>query len=324
MWLRSPDNFAEDPVILNVVNNRGEKTRVLGWVFELMLYAASHGTDGYLPEIKFREVVPSKKWREILTNPPGGGTAIVHRRGDKCDCMIHPVDWPDTAADLYLHHYLASNPSREETDVARAKSAELRDGELRAAVRHRDKSRCRYCDVKVRWSDRRSAQGGVYDHVDPKIAAGAANLVVACRGCNSRKGNRTPDAAGMTLLPVPGTAVASGTDPDPTTVVDDRSSTRVPVRDWTGRATDPPGDPPGPQPPAPPRPPPAGDAGPAGYRPTVGPPTVTRTSRHPNPHLRNAITGLQPDDHAGLPDPAALDAADRDISFDLLEEDHHV
>lgn len=326
MWLRTSDNFASDPVILNVVRNRGEKTRVLGWVFELMLYAASHGTDGYLPEIMFREVVPSARWREILTAPPGGGTAIIHRRGDKCPCMINPVEWPETAADFYLHHYLASNPSREETDVARAKAAELRDSELRAAVRHRDKGRCRYCEVKVRWSDRRSAQGGVFDHVDPTIAAGAANLVVSCRGCNSRKGKRTPDAAGMTLLPVPGTAPVSGTgsgsDPDPDDLVEGWSSTHAPARDGTGRAIDPVGDQPQ-RSPGPARPPPAGDAGPTGYRPTVGPPTLPRTSRHPNPFLRSAITGLDPGDHAGLPDPQALAAADRDLSFEDMETDHY-
>jgi hypothetical protein len=323
VWLRLPDNLASDPVILNVVRSRSEKTRVLGWTTELMLYCASHLTNGYLPAIVFNEVVTSRKWREILTNPPGGGTPIVHRAGDKCECMINPVAWPDTAADYYLHHYLLSNPTREENDVHKAKGAELRDPELRAAVRHRDKSRCRYCEVKVRWSDRRSAQGGVIDHVDPRIAAGAANLVTSCRGCNSRKGNRTPDAAGMTLLPPYGTpipATGSESDLERFEQSDLDATTHAPVRDGTGRAFDPTATDPGDDPA---RPPPAGDAGPAGYRPTVGPPTMTRPSAHPNPYVRSGMTGLAPDDNAGLPDPDALDAADRDLSFEDMERDHY-
>lgn len=317
MWLRSPDNFASDPVVLNICSNQGEKTRVLGWVFELMLYCASHGTDGYIPRIVFNEVVRSRKWREILTAPPNGGTALIHRRGDKCECMINPVDWPDTASDFYVHHYLLSNPTREENEVHKAKAAELRDTELRAVVRHRDKSRCRYCEVKVRWSDRRSAQGGVIDHVDPRIAAGAANLVVSCRGCNSRKGNRTPDAAGMTLLAPYGTP-RSESDLEPIAQSVPGPTTHAPVRDGTGRVPTPTATTPEPAG----RPPPAGDAGPDGYRPQLGPPTTPRTSHHPNPYLRSGITGLAPDDHAGLPDPDAVDAADRDLSFDQMEADY--
>jgi 5-methylcytosine-specific restriction endonuclease McrA len=327
-WLRVSDNYATDPVLMNVCRTRGDKTKVLGWIVELMLYSASHLTDGYIPELIFRDIVRSPKWREALTSPAGGGTALVHKPGDKCACMVNPVAWPDTAADYYLHHYLMWNPSREENDVARAKAAELRDRELLAIVRKRDLGRCRYCAVAVVWADRRSSLGGVYDHVDPAIAAGAANLVVACRGCNSRKGHRTPDAAGMTLLPVPGSAPgpadlsrdqlnAGAGDPTQTSRSGADTTTRVPVRDGTGRASQPsppptsgdqggsasgvdvagPADPRGPWSPGP------------GDQPTTGPPSTPRTSRHPNPYLRPGIRAPDPRDHAGLPMPEAIDAA---------------
>lgn len=64
----------------------------------------------------------------------------------------------------------------------------------------RDRMMCAYC-------------GGVFrdeeltaDHVHPESRGGAwswTNLVAACRGCNSRKDNRTPEEAGMPLLYVP-------------------------------------------------------------------------------------------------------------------------
>lgn len=55
-------------------------------------------------------------------------------------------------------------------------------------------ARCRYCG------------GGEYlavDHVVPRCQGGGdelSNLVVACKSCNSRKGGRTPEQAGMVLL----------------------------------------------------------------------------------------------------------------------------
>jgi hypothetical protein len=338
-WLRLSDNYGTDPVILNVCRTRGDKTRVLGMVVELMLYCASHLTDGYVPELIFRDIVRSPKWRDALTGA-AGGTPLVHKPGDKCACMINPVAWPDTAADYYLHHYLMWNPSREESDVARAKAAELRDRELLAIVRKRDRGRCRYCAVPVNWADRRSGLGGVYDHVDPALAAGAANLVVACRGCNSRKGHRTPDGAGMTLLPVPGTGAPAyptpdlGHDPGPTSWSDPEPSTGTTrVRDGTGRVPvpGPPGensgdlggsgqgaDVAGPPDPGGPRSPDHPDPEPP---PQVGPATTRRTSRHPNPYLRPGIRGPDPLDHAGQPMPEAIDEALAEYNAFTEEDD---
>lgn len=65
-------------------------------------------------------------------------------------------------------------------------------------VYRRDLDRCRYCGA----SDDLSI-----DHVVPRLRGGtddASNLVVACAPCNSRKGARTPEQAGMALRPVPG------------------------------------------------------------------------------------------------------------------------
>lgn len=65
-------------------------------------------------------------------------------------------------------------------------------------VFERDKHRCRYCGV--------AGSGLSLDHVVPQSRGGANepwNLVTACGSCNSRKGARTPEEAGMALLPVP-------------------------------------------------------------------------------------------------------------------------
>jgi hypothetical protein len=72
--------------------------------------------------------------------------------------------------------------------------------EVRKAVRARDGSFCRYCGVDVNWNDRRGPQGATYDHVNPAGSSSDINVVVCCRSCNSRKGFRTPEAAGLSLI----------------------------------------------------------------------------------------------------------------------------
>lgn len=68
---------------------------------------------------------------------------------------------------------------------------------LSPMVLARDGHRCRYCRSRSHLS---------VDHLIARSRGGLdemRNLVTACRSCNSRKGARTPDEAGMTLLPCP-------------------------------------------------------------------------------------------------------------------------
>lgn len=61
------------------------------------------------------------------------------------------------------------------------------------AVMERDRETCRYCGT---------TDNITVDHVVPRCQGGTdheANLVACCRSCNSRKGGRTPEQAGMVL-----------------------------------------------------------------------------------------------------------------------------
>lgn len=74
------------------------------------------------------------------------------------------------------------------------KKARITPG-LRREVYERDAYACRYCGAR---------RGLTLDHVLPESRGGevsAENLVTCCQPCNSRKGARTPDEAGMTLHP---------------------------------------------------------------------------------------------------------------------------
>jgi hypothetical protein len=64
----------------------------------------------------------------------------------------------------------------------------------------RDKFTCQYCGAQPALGDMD------VDHVIPRSRGGESswhNLVAACRACNLRKSNATPEEAGMTLLNKP-------------------------------------------------------------------------------------------------------------------------
>jgi 5-methylcytosine-specific restriction endonuclease McrA len=72
---------------------------------------------------------------------------------------------------------------------------------VRLQVLERDAYRCRYCAG--------FAGHLCIDHVLPQSRGGEHtpdNLVTACKPCNSRKRNRTPEEAGMVLRPLDGAA----------------------------------------------------------------------------------------------------------------------
>lgn len=62
----------------------------------------------------------------------------------------------------------------------------------------RDSNTCQYCG--------RNTRPMTVDHIKPKSDKGKdswSNLICACVACNTKKGNRTPEQAGMKLLKQP-------------------------------------------------------------------------------------------------------------------------
>lgn len=94
----------------------------------------------------------------------------------------------------------APYPDRQGLSKERKSGAErTAEWRLRTQVFERDNFTCRYCgvtDYPRGWL--------VADHVvpEPDGPTTLENLVTACRPCNSRKGGRTPDEAGMPLRDV--------------------------------------------------------------------------------------------------------------------------
>lgn len=167
------------------------------------------GTDGV--------VTPGNVARLTLDRSAGTKAAALlvkyrlwHAAGHGCEACPQPPDGAWVFHQWFQFRYGTGGAER----VARDKASERKNAAIVEAVWARDTgpdgvARCRYCATVVhrpssgKGGDRRSKLIGHLDHVDPGRAVGATNIVVACGPCNQEKAARTPEAAGMTLLPPP-------------------------------------------------------------------------------------------------------------------------
>lgn len=271
-WVRY-DDTTPDSVKFTQLASPMQRLALLGAHVTLVCTSAVSGTDGLLDKAAFK-AIPGTIQRALLTSVMGKAP-LVHRRGDECECLAGR-GWPD-GAEYCVHDYLAYNPAAAEYELSKVQRKERRNPSMVRRVRNRDRDLCRYCGNPTDWADRRGPRGGQVDHVDP-MQAGEVNLVVCCRDCNQKKGKRTPDEAGMRLLPAPdsdGLRSMSQSNGRPIVEVPAQANSYA-SRDGSGRV--------GVESSASPN-----DEGPV------------RTAGDGNPYLREAITGPKPQYHTGVP-----------------------
>lgn len=171
-------------------------------------YCDEHQTDGIIPG----EALKTFRFRGVKSI-----ALLIQSCGQKTDGTPYAPLWTAHAHGYRMHDYLDHNDCREvvlarisDKDWDRARNDFVRrvnrDRALVQLIRRRDGDYCRYCGSEVNWADRRGPQGGTYDHVDPDGPELVTNIVVACRSCNSRKGNRSLahiKTLGMCLKPAP-------------------------------------------------------------------------------------------------------------------------
>lgn len=134
---------------------------------------------------------------------------LWHSAGHSCARCTQPPPGAYVFHDWSDYGYA----TREEKQLKDRKAKELKDSRIRAEVWARDcvspdrprEANCRYCGKLVRQKDSRSepADRAHLDHVDPTLAIGSTNIVIACGGCNSHKGQRTLAQAQLQLRPPP-------------------------------------------------------------------------------------------------------------------------
>lgn len=155
----------------------------------------AHLTDGWVPAYYVASWPAGKRLAATLVN-------VGLWRPEKRDGM---VGWQ-------FHDWTDIQRSAEQIALEKVTNAARRElygsPKLVAAIKGRDANRCRYCGRIVSWTDRRGTGGATFDLVLPIAQGGRndlVNVVVACRGCSASKGTRTPEQAGMRLLPAPST-----------------------------------------------------------------------------------------------------------------------
>lgn len=200
-WVKLDDGFPEHPKVVGL-------TDVAFCLYiHALCYAARRETDGYIPA------------GSVSSLAGGAGRARAARAAaELVAAQLWHATGPETCercrkvAPLshgwIIHDFLEYNPSHADQErareIAKRRWVMNHNDELRDAVRSRDGDRCRYCAVEVNWRDRRSPNGGTYDHILPVSKGGGEepdNIAVCCRRCNNRKGGRTPEEADMPLLP---------------------------------------------------------------------------------------------------------------------------
>jgi HNH endonuclease len=186
-WIRLDDDYIYHPKF-TVLSDRAFRL----W-HEGMAYCRKLLTDGFIPEAatkKFR--YSSRKAVTELLKPISETVSAL---------------WFDTTGGFQVHDYLQWNPTKEvelaNREYDRLRVALNRDPDIRVALRARDGDQCRYCGVAVKWTDRKGPTGATYDHVAPRGPDTLENIVVACRRCNSVKGNKSLEASGLLLRPIP-------------------------------------------------------------------------------------------------------------------------
>lgn len=144
------------------------------WI-RAVAWAAQHSSDGFIPRAVAHAIAPKRVWARLIRAKVGDDAGLA------VEC--------DGGYALQPGFARASDPDSSNWSRASYQTVYDRDGRA-----------CRYCG---------SAEAPTIDHVRPRCQGGGDgpdNLVVACRSCNSRKGGRTPEQAGMVLLPVHGGA----------------------------------------------------------------------------------------------------------------------
>lgn len=145
---------------------------------KLWTWAIDNAQDGNLSGLPARVIAYGAGWQK---DPDVFVRALINAKWlDETDSGLFIHDWYDYAGKLI---------ERREVENAYKKRKQALYGDMRLikAVRNRDGDNCRYCGKKVKWDDRKSANGGTYDYLDPDGDSSVENVIVACRACLSKK-----------------------------------------------------------------------------------------------------------------------------------------
>ncbi len=194
-WVRWGDNSHDHPILANVMEHELFDDRLLnevhGFISRCASSSGSHTTDYLIKHGTAVQIAgPSRVHALVEVAIFAGYMSEVETDGP---FRVYKLVDDDPN---FLHLRL-----KAELDFEKQRKADHSNPALIIPVRLRDGDACRWCGRVVNWNDRKSARAGTYDHLVPGEGASIETSVVACKGCNSARG----DASNWTeeLRPVP-------------------------------------------------------------------------------------------------------------------------
>jgi len=118
---------------------------------------------------------------------------MVSAKTLKLDMSFRPIEIIDAVEALVL--CLVGKAQAVETHMIEINSVNKRHN-----IIWRDQNQCQYCGNKF------CIENLTIDHIIPRSKGGKntwKNLVAACKKCNQKKGDKTPEQANMVLIRVP-------------------------------------------------------------------------------------------------------------------------
>jgi hypothetical protein len=193
-WIESHQELARHPKTKRLARAAGISIpAAIGHLHLLWWWALDYAQDGSLHGFTPEDIADGMEWDGEDAN--GFVEALINAgfldQEDDGTLSIH--DWHDYAGRLI-------NQRKAQAEYKQRQYSLYNDLRLTRAVKKRDGDICQYCGKTVNWNDRRGADGGTYDHVDPDGGNELDNIVVSCRSCKSKKGKRTPREAQMPLI----------------------------------------------------------------------------------------------------------------------------
>ena len=180
MWFRGGDTLTTHPLMIRLLEVCGGdhllKNEAKGVLADLVSISAAHATDYWVGDGAVSQIAPGRE-KIVIENLCAAGL-LFREEGPEGRPMLRIVDDPT------LYHIRL----KEEMEIDRRRAKDKQNPELLITVRVRDGDQCRWCKKTVDWRDRRSARGATYDSLNGHKESTPETLVVACRGCNSKRG----------------------------------------------------------------------------------------------------------------------------------------
>ena len=198
-WLRTGDTAANHPIALAVLEDPAADDRLLnevfGFVSRCALQSTAHLTD-YLVSRGTAIAMAGMSRVNVLVD-----VAIDAGYFSPAEMIVDGI--PRPAYKLIDDPDFIHMRTREEIEWERQRQSDNSNPALVIPVRLRDGDACRYCGLVVDFRHRRGRIAGTYDHREPGREATIETYVVACKGCNSKRGNNPRADVETPLLPEP-------------------------------------------------------------------------------------------------------------------------